>query len=353
MLTSRRVRVHAMADVWALTTINVGLADPVSAQVTTPSSSSGIAASVGVIRKQRKATVFAAKASLLVVVLLTGILAIPASATVVPNGCIGPDATVTCPAGSPSIAAADAVQGFGVTAAGSVYSELSGPQPGVSNLHLAAPIVGISGSLDQIGYWLVGADGGVFAFGIDHDYLGSMAGHRLNAPVVGIVANPAASLVTNPYTVPEGYWLFAADGGVFAFGNTPFYGSMAGRPLNAPIVAMAPTPDGGGYWLVGADGGVFAFGDAQFYGSRAGEVLSAPIVAISTWASFGYALAGADGAIFTFGGAPFEGAFVGLSKSPIVAFGYAPGIYQGVGPAPPPQYLVAMASGQVYRTQNP
>jgi hypothetical protein len=40
--------------------------------------------------------------------------------------------------------------------------------------------------------------------------------------------------------------------------------------LNAPIVAIAATPDGGGYWLVAADGGVFTFGDATFEGSDGG-----------------------------------------------------------------------------------
>ena len=32
--------------------------------------------------------------------------------------------------------------------------------------------------------------------------------------------------------------------------------------LNQPVVGMAPTPSGEGYWLVAADGGVFSFGDA-------------------------------------------------------------------------------------------
>ena len=31
-----------------------------------------------------------------------------------------------------------------------------------------------------------------------------------------------------------------------------------------------PTVDGGGYWLIGSDGGVFAFGDAGFIGSLPG-----------------------------------------------------------------------------------
>ena len=62
----------------------------------------------------------------------------------------------------------------------------------------------------------------------------------------------------------------AADGGVFSFCE-PFYGSMGGTRLNRPIVGMAATPDGGGYWLVAADGGIFTFGDARFYGSMGGD----------------------------------------------------------------------------------
>jgi hypothetical protein len=30
---------------------------------------------------------------------------------------------------------------------------------------------------------------------------------------------------------------------------------------------MAATPNGGGYWLVAADGGVFTYGNAHFYGA--------------------------------------------------------------------------------------
>jgi hypothetical protein len=37
--------------------------------------------------------------------------------------------------------------------------------------------------------------------------------------------------------------------------------------VNAPIVGMAATPSGKGYWLVAADGGVFAFGDATYMGN--------------------------------------------------------------------------------------
>lgn len=36
---------------------------------------------------------------------------------------------------------------------------------------------------------------------------------------------------------------------------------------NAPITGIAATPTGKGYWLCAADGGVFAFGDAGFFGN--------------------------------------------------------------------------------------
>ncbi|HXZ62319.1 MAG TPA: polysaccharide deacetylase family protein [Acidimicrobiales bacterium] len=81
-----------------------------------------------------------------------------------------------------------------------------------------------------------------------------------NLPLVGAAAHGTA-----------GYWEVAADGGVFAFGDAPFLGSMGGKPLDAPVVGMAATPSGHGYWEVAADGGVFAFGDAGFFGSRAGQ----------------------------------------------------------------------------------
>ncbi|MHB1547770.1 MAG: hypothetical protein ACYCX8_03385, partial [Acidimicrobiales bacterium] len=67
-----------------------------------------------------------------------------------------------------------------------------------------------------------------------------------------------------------GYWEVAADGGIFSFGTARFYGSMGGHPLNQPIVGMAAVPGGGGYWEVAADGGIFSFGTARFYGAASG-----------------------------------------------------------------------------------
>jgi hypothetical protein len=79
--------------------------------------------------------------------------------------------------------------------------------------------------------------------------------------VIGIVAD----------AVTGGYWLGAADGGVFAF-NAPFLGSAGSFRLDAPVTGIAATGTSRGYWLVGADGGVFTYGDAGFHGTAASMV---------------------------------------------------------------------------------
>ncbi len=75
-----------------------------------------------------------------------------------------------------------------------------------------------------------------------------------------------------------GYWLVASDGGIFDYGDASFYGSMGGKPLNEPMVAIEPTGDGLGYWTIASDGGVFSFGDATFLGSMGGKPLNEPVV---------------------------------------------------------------------------
>ena len=86
---------------------------------------------------------------------------------------------------------------------------------------------------------------------------GSTGAVHLNQPIVGMAATGDG----------RGYWLVGADGGIFSFGDARFYGSTGAVHLNQPIVGMAATGDGRRYWLVGADGGIFSFGDARFYGS--------------------------------------------------------------------------------------
>jgi Glycosyl hydrolases family 43 len=183
------------------------------------------------------------------------------------------------------------------------------------------------------GYRLFARDGGVFAFG-GAGFSGSMGGVPLHAPVVGGAPDGGTG----------GYWEAGADGGVFAFGS-PFSGSMGGRPLAAPVVGMAPTPDGGGYWLVGSDGGVFAFGDAPYFGSMGAARLAAPVVGMApTLDGGGYWLVGSDGGVFAFGDAPYFGS-MGPTRlaAPAVALATMP---QGGG------YWLVASDGGVFTFGN-
>jgi N-acetylmuramoyl-L-alanine amidase len=78
------------------------------------------------------------------------------------------------------------------------------------------------------------------------------------------LAYPVVSMAGDAQT--GGYWLVGADGGIFAF-DAPFVGSVGGTTLQRAVVGMASTVDGGGYWLTGADGGLYALGDAPFEGA--------------------------------------------------------------------------------------
>jgi len=157
-------------------------------------------------------------------------------------------------------------------------------------------VVGVpSGGID--GYWVGAADGGIFTFGAAKFY-GSTGAMKLNKPVVGMAVSPDQA----------GYWLVASDGGIFTFGSAKFYGSTGAMKLNKPVVGMAPTPDGGGYWLVATDGGIFSFGDAKFYGSTGAMVLNRPIDGMARTADAkGYWLVASDGGVFSFGDAKFYG----------------------------------------------
>jgi hypothetical protein len=159
------------------------------------------------------------------------------------------------------------------------------------------------------GYWLVGADGGIFSFG-SAGFHGSTGNLVLQRPVVGL----------SPTSNRNGYWLVASDGGVFAFGDAGFYGSLpglglapagtVGRPaLAAPIVGIVPSSNGGGYFMVGADGGVFAFGDAQFAGScpSIGGCVGTAVAVMPDATGRGYWLVTSSGAVYAFGDAAFLG----------------------------------------------
>lgn len=84
-------------------------------------------------------------------------------------------------------------------------------------------------------------------------------------PVPPVPAKPATVAIID--CPSGGYWIVAADGGVFAYGGAPFKGSLGGLTLSAPIVDAAACGSTG-YYLVGADGAVYAFGSAIYAGGH-------------------------------------------------------------------------------------
>jgi hypothetical protein len=180
-----------------------------------------------------------------------------------------------------------------------------------SGYHLQRPVVGITQTPDRQGYWLVASDGGIFSFG-DTTFYGSIpslglspaasgAAHSLNAPMVGMV----------PSVDDKGYFLVGADGGVFAFGDATFAGSCPGiGGCSGAAVAVMPDASGKGYWVVTATGHVYSFGDALYYGAPSPQNASVTS-AVSTPNGLGYWILSANGAVFGFGDAYVYGSPLG------------------------------------------
>ena len=92
---------------------------------------------------------------------------------------------------------------------------------------LNAPVQSLVPDADGVGYWLVAADGGIFAF--QADFKGSMGSARLNKPVTGMVR------------AGSDYLMVGEDGGLFDFSGTPdgFKGSLGANPPARPITSVA------------------------------------------------------------------------------------------------------------------
>src|SRR5581483_9446147 len=153
------------------------------------------------------------------------------------------------------------------------------------------------------GYWIVDSLGHVYAYG-DATALGGIDAGRL-APgetVTSLSATPSG----------KGYWVFTTKGRAVSFGDAVFYGDMSKVALAGPVLDSIPTPTGLGYYMVASDGGIFAFGDAKFYGSMGGTRLNAPVQSlVPTTTGKGYWLVASDGGIFAFGDAGFKGSMGG------------------------------------------
>ena len=151
------------------------------------------------------------------------------------------------------------------------------------------------------GYWIVDSAGAVFAF-VEAPYLGGAEALRPGESVTSLSATPSG----------QGYWLFTTLGRVFAFGDAEHLGDLADVALNAPVLDSIATPTGRGYYMVAADGGIFTFGDARFFGSMGGIRLNAPVQSlVPDPDGEGYWLVAADGGVFAFE-AGFRGSLGGV-----------------------------------------
>jgi hypothetical protein len=217
-----------------------------------------------------------------------------------PQVTVAAPAPAPAPAPPPAPAPAPDPAGYWIVGTdGGVYAYGAAAFKGSTGaLKLNKPMVGMAPTPSGQGYWLVASDGGIFSFG-DASFRGSTGAMQLNKPIVGMASTPSG----------KGYWLVASDGGIFAFGDAGFRGSTGAMQLNRPIVGMAPTHTGQGYWLVASDGGIFAFGDATFAGSTGNLKLVRPITGMAAAPSGrGYWMTASDGGVFAFGDARFFGA---------------------------------------------
>jgi len=135
---------------------------------------------------------------------------------------------------------------------------------------------------DGAGYWLLSAGGGVFSFG-DARLFGPAAGpswvvsssassssasssSASSSPAGPSPASPSpASPIVDMAPTPDGlgYWLLAADGTVYSFGDATYAGSAPVPAGGDPAEKIVPGPSSGGYWVVDQDGTATPLGDAE------------------------------------------------------------------------------------------
>ncbi|MEM9606284.1 MAG: PKD domain-containing protein [Actinomycetota bacterium] len=210
----------------------------------------------------------------------------------------------------------------------------------------------------EVGYWMGGAGGDLFAFGdapstdavqgsivamattpdgdglwvltddgVVHASNGAEHFGDVDLTTLTLPGEAVASLSVLPDG--DGYWVFTDRGRAIAFGAAPDLEDLVdlgvAPDLNGPVVGSSATPTGAGAFMVAADGGVFAVGDAVFVGSMGAQPLNAPVVGIVPDPDLGgYWLVAADGGIFAFE-AVFQGSMGAATlNAPVVgaiAFG--------------------------------
>jgi hypothetical protein len=194
------------------------------------------------------------------------------------------------------------------------------------------------------GYWLVGDDGGVFAFG-GAPYRGSTG--NMVTKVRDLVVSLAVVSGIAPTADDAGYWLVTVNGGIFPFGDAKYFGSLQDiGVLDAQVTSIVPTSDGEGYFMASWQGGVYAFGDARFEGAcgtiaRCGQGVTALVPDAS---GKGYWLVLSNCKVMAFGDAP------AIPASDCQSYAAATKVQVRTAVATPDGrgYWVLLANGAVY-----
>jgi N-acetylmuramoyl-L-alanine amidase-like protein len=168
----------------------------------------------------------------------------------------------------------------------------------------------IVGTASGAGYWILLANGGIYPFG-DAGYASSPKRAGIGGTAIRMAARPQG----------DGYWVLMSDKAVHAFGAAPKLGSPtdAGVPIDLRV-----TPSGAGYWVLTDAGRVVPFGDAVDKGDlkRSNIKWSKPVARLlGTPSGKGYVIINSEGSLLAFGDAP---AYPSLGGSGITAAGIAP-----------------------------
>jgi hypothetical protein len=160
------------------------------------------------------------------------------------------------------------------------------------------------------GYWLYAADGGIFAFG-SAGFQGTT--RSPGNDVVGMAATPSG----------DGYWLADDDGDVFASGDAPTFAARASSADD--VAAFSARPQGDGYWLATRTGGLESYGRAPAFPGVTVKESQRITTLAATATGAGAWMAAVDGGVFTFGDAAFYGSMGGVRlNQPVVGMAPTP-----------------------------
>jgi hypothetical protein len=223
---------------------------------------------------------------------------------------------------------------------------------GLTSASHAQPVSPAATPRPSPGYWLVGADGGVFAFeaqyegsGLDRgatEYPSGLCPSSFGAPL-NTFAESLQNSVDPAYPVGDppncvgiaggwgndnGYWIASSESLPSSVGiatPVPVFVCSGLNGATGRWSGIAATKNGTGLFLTSINGGVLACG-TQPLGGVTNLALGGPIVGIAaTPDGKGYWLVGADGGVFAFGDAGSYGSMGGKRlNGPIVGIAATP-----------------------------